>query len=303
VRALAKRLKERDIPYRVDVSAKTLCTFRIGGTLALVIEPRCEWELCEAIALCRKGSIPFEILGNGSNVLFEDGYLSLAVIRTAALDVIRILPNGILAGSGVPLPRLCAVAAQNGLDGLQFACGIPATLGGALAMNAGAHGRSISDVVKKVKLVDTKTGEIRTDIHFEKNASYRNCGYEKKNTVFLNAELSLKADADPQALLAQIRHLKAQRKAVQPVEVPSAGCVFKRPHPDLPIGKLLDELGCKGMRVGGAEVSEKHAAFIVNTGGACAADVKVLMGNIQKIAKKERGMILSSEIGIISGRT
>lgn len=303
MRALAKRLKERDIPYRADVCAKTLCTFRIGGTLALVIEPRCEGELREAITLCREGNVPFEILGNGSNVLFEDGYLSLAVIRTAALDAVRVLPSGIFAGCGVLLPRLGNVAAQNGLDGLQFACGIPATLGGALAMNAGAHGKSVSDVVKKVKLLNTETGEIETDFHFQKNASYRSCGYKSENTIFISAELTLRPNADPQVLLAQMRHLKMQRKTCQPVELPSAGCVFKRPHPDLSIGKLLDELGCKGMCVGGAAVSEKHAAFIVNTGGARAADVKELMDNIQKIAEKERGMILSSEIRIISGRT
>ncbi len=302
MRALADKLKEKDIPYRTDVSAATLCTFRIGGTLALVIEPRCTGELCEAIALCRKERYPFEILGNGSNVLFDDGYLSLAVIRTVGLDAFRILPNGILAGCGISLPRLCYIAATNGLGGLVFACGIPATLGGALQMNAGAHGKSVSDVVKSVKLLDLEDGNIKTDIYFKKNASYRNCGSQYKNALFLGAELELQADQDPQPLLAEMQRLKAQRKASQPVEFPSAGCVFKRPHPDLSIGKLLDELGCKGMRVGGAEVSQRHAAFIVNTGGASAADVKNLMWEIRKKAEKERGMTLTSEIRFISSR-
>lgn len=300
MKALARKLKERGIPYRVDVSAVTLCTFRIGGTVAMVIEPRCEWELCEAVLLCRACYVPYEILGNGSNVLFEDGYLSLAVIRTVALDACRVLPSGILASCGVALPRLCHLAATRGLGGLAFACGIPATLGGALAMNAGAHGKQISDFVKFAKILDLKTGEIKTDFHFKKNALYRNNGYKGENILFLSAELELQTNADPDALFAEMKHLKAQRKASQPIEIPSAGCVFKRPRSDVPIGKLLDELGCKGMCEGGAEVSAKHAAFIVNKGGATAADVKKLIRKIQEKAEKEREMIPECEIRIIS---
>lgn len=299
---LVRKLKEWGIPYRSDVCAVTLCTFRIGGTVALVIEPRCEWELCEAVLLCRACRVPYEILGNGSNVLFEDGYLPLAVIRTKALDACRVLPTGLWAGCGATLPHLCHLAATSGLDGLAFACGIPATLGGALAMNAGAHGKQISDFVRSVKILDLKTGGIKTDFYFKKNASYRNNGYKGENLLFLSAELELQANADPDALLAEIKRMKAQRRASQPVEIPSAGCVFKRPHPDVPIGKLLDELGCKGMCEGGAEVSAKHAAFIVNKGGATAADVKTLIRKIQEKAEKERGMIPECEIRLISGK-
>ncbi len=302
MRVLAQRLKEKDIPYRTDVAAASLCTFRIGGTVALVIEPRCEGELYDALTLCRTGRYPFEILGNGSNVLFEDGYLSLALIRTAALDHLRFLPGAVRVGCGVMLPRLCQLAAVHGLEGLQTFCGIPATLGGALAMNAGAHGKQISEIVKCVKTLHLDTGEIKTDFNFKKNASYRNCGYKDKNILFVCAELTLREGADTQTLLAEMQALKAQRKATQPIELPSAGCVFKRPCEEMPIGKFLDDLGCKGMQVGGAEVSKKHAAFIVNTGGASAADVKILMQEIQKKAEKERGMILTSEIRIISDR-
>ena len=302
MRALLGNLKEKDIPYRTDVSATTLCTFRIGGTVALVIEPRCIQELYEACALCRAARYPFEILGNGSNVLFEDGYLPLAVVRTKLLDACRLLPWGIWAECGAPLPRLCHVAAANGRGGLGFACGIPATLGGALAMNAGAHGGVLSDVVKSVKLLNVTSGEIKTDVNFKNNALYRNGGFKDENTLILGAELELNNGFAPEQLLAEIKRLRDERRARQPVELPSAGCVFRRPHPWLPIGKLLDELGCKGMRVGGAEVSQKHAAFIVNIGNATAADVKALMREIEKKAEKERGMTLTSEIRIISGR-
>ena len=301
MRALLKELKEQEIPYHTDVDARTLCTFRIGGTVALVIEPRCVGELQSAVALCRTYGVSFEVLGNGSNVLFEDGYLSLAVIRTAALDAVRVFSNGVWAGCGVLLPRLCHSAATHGLDGLTFACGIPGTLGGALKMNAGAHGKSISDVVKSVKYLDLNTAEIKTDFNLKKSASYRKCGFCYENKLFLSAELELRGGETPARLLAEIRQLKAARRASQPTDMPSAGCVFKRPYPELPIGKLLDELGCKGMRVGGATVSERHAAFILNEGGASAADVKKLMWEIQKKAEKERGMTLESEIRIISG--
>ena len=302
MRALEKRLKERDIPCRANVSARELCTFRIGGTVALVIEPRCEGELCEAIALCKRGNYSFEILGNGSNVLFEDGYLHLAVIRTAALHNIRVLTNGVRAGCGASLPLICNVAARHGLSGIQELCGIPATLGGALAMNAGAHGKQLSNVVKCVKLLDLATCEIKTDFNFQKNALYRNCGKQYENALFLSAELTLNGNADPCDLLAEIKRLKVLRKEAQPLDLPSAGCAFKRPCEAIPVGKFLDELGCKGLRVGGAEVSQKHAAFILNRGDASAADVKKLMQEIQKKAEKERGMILESEIRIVSNR-
>ena len=302
MRALVGKLKKRGIPYREGVCGATLCTFHIGGTVALVIEPRCEGELLEAIALCRAGAYPFEILGNGSNVLFEDGYLSLVLIRTVALDAVRVTAEGIRAGCGVMLPRLCHLSAARGLAGLQALCGIPGTLGGALAMNAGAYGKQISELVKCVRTVDLSTNKIKTDFNFKKNASYRDCGYKGENVLFLSAELALDKGADPQALLAEMRALKMQRKTAQPMDLPSAGCAFKRPCADIPIGKFLDELGCKGMRAGGAEVSEKHAAFIVNKGGASASDVKKLMLEIQKKAEKERGMILSSELRIISDR-
>ena len=300
MRAPENELKEADVPYRVNVSGASLCTFRIGGTVALVIEPRCRGELLHAVSLCQAARVPFEILGNGSNVLFEDGYLHLAVIRTTALDQIRVLPDGICVGCGVSLPYLCYFAARRGMSGLQAFCGIPGTLGGALAMNAGAHGKQISGLVRSVEILDLNTLKITTCIDFKKNASYRKHGFCGENTLFLSAELELSERAEPSEILAEMQRLRALRKATQPLDLPSAGCVFKRPLPDLPIGRFLDELGCKGMRVGGVEVSQKHAAFIVNRGGADAADVKKLMLEIQKKAEKERGMLLESEIRIIS---
>ena len=297
--ALEKKFQEYGIPYRTDVCAALLSTFRIGGIVGIVAEPRCEGELLQAATLCRACGAPYAVIGNGSNLLFEDGRIETVIIRTVALDAVRITKTGAHASCGVPLPKLSALTARAGFSGLQFACGIPGTLGGGLAMNAGAHGKCLSDVVRAVRIWDPDTCEIKTDINFKWNTSYRNIGYKDKNTVFLSADLVLEPDKDPEVILAEIKHLKVARAAAQPLQFPNAGCAFCRPHPDLPIGKLLDELGCKGMAVGAAAVSQKHAAFIVNRGGASANDVKKLMLEIKKKVEKERGIILQSEIRII----
>lgn len=297
--ALEGKFQEYGIPYRTNVCAATLSTFRIGGVIGIVAEPRCEWELLNAVTLCRACGAPYTVIGNGSNLLFEDGRIETVIIRTVALDAVRITQTGVRASCGTLLPKLSVLTAKAGFSGLQFACGIPGTLGGGLAMNAGAHGKCLSDVVRAVRVWDPDTNEIKTDINFKWNTSYRNIEYKAKNSLFISAELALCHGSDPAEIEAEIKRLRVARAGAQPLQFPSAGCVFCRPCPDLPIGKLLDELGCKGMAVGGAAVSQKHAAFIVNRGGASANDVKKLMLEIQKKVEKERGIILQSEIRII----
>lgn len=299
IRRLKKKLEEQGILYREQVPTATLCTFQIGGIATLVVTPQCEKELVDTVSLCQGLGIPFVLIGRGSNLLFEDGRITAVLIRTTALDAVRLTRNGIYASCGVFLPRLCLVAAREGLGGLEFACGIPGTLGGALTMNAGAHGSAISDVVKSVRLLDLCDGKIKTDFHFKQNTSYRNCGYKPDSVLFLSAELELEPGTDTGMILAQMRAYSTTRRAAQPLSFPSAGCVFRRPDPHIPIGKLLEETGCKGMAVGGASVSEKHAAFIVNNGGASANDVEILIQKIQKKVQKERGIFLKPEIRII----
>ncbi len=298
-RALARILKEKDIPVREGVSAATLSTFRIGGNVALLVEPRTLTELQETIEACQKSRAPFAILGKGSNVLFADEPITTVLIRTVNLNRYRETERGFAAQCGVSLPLLSLHAARRGLGGLTFACGIPGTLGGALVMNAGAYGECLCGVVKGVSALDVDTNEIKTLLPHELNSSYRYTVFQDKKYVALEVELVLRKGEDPEGLLQDIREKKAQRSRSQPLELPSAGSSFRRPSEELPVGKILEELGLKGLRCGNAAVSQKHAGFIVNLGGATAADVRSLIAQIQKITERERGISLIPEICFI----
>lgn len=287
---LEEVLKRRSIPYRCRVSAATLCTFRIGGVARLVVEPRCIGELIDVVACCEQQGISYAVIGRGSNVLFDDGEIETVLIRTVGLDAIRVEENGrVRADCGASLGALTKLAAREGLIGIGFACGIPGTVGGALFMNAGAHGKSILDVTESVQIWDADKREIKTLFNDQLNNSYRKSVFQAKKAVILQATLCLEAGGDPTAIAAEMRELLKRRNATQPTDLPSAGSVFRRPAPDVPLSKILDELGLKGRRVGGAMVSPKHAGFIVNDGGATAKDVRTLMWEIQNIVERERG--------------
>ena len=296
-RTLEDVLKQRGIPYRSNVSTATLCTFRIGGIARLVIEPQCMGELIAALCLCREHARSYAVIGRGSNLLFDDNAIDTVLIRTAALDAVRILANGrIVADCGVPLGTLSATAARAGLAGLAFACGIPGTVGGALYMNAGAHGKCMLDLVETAEIWNPELQKIETLFNHQLNNSYRNSAFKAKNTVVLRATLALLPDADPAPIFAEMRALLQKRNTTQPTDLPSAGSVFCRPAPDVPLSRIMDELGLKGLRVGGAMVSPKHAGFIVNTGSATANDVRALIEQIQNILEREKGFRPVTEI-------
>lgn len=279
--------------------AATLCSFHIGGPVTALIEPRCEGELIESITLCHRLGKRFCVIGRGSNLLFGDGMIETVLIRTTGLDATR-LSNAVLdAQCGASLQRLCAIAAGQGFRDLAFACGIPGTLGGAITMNAGAYGKSMQDVVHTVRVFDLDDAEIKTLFNHQLNFSYRNSIFQSKNLVLLSATLSLQQPELSNRIRAEMRALNAARRSAQPVLLPSAGSVFKRPEKDVPLARILDELGLKGMRRGGAEVSRQHAGFIVNLGGATAADVTALICEIQKITERERGIRPEPELRFI----
>lgn len=300
IRALTDVLKERKIPYSQNVLASTLCTFRIGGTVRLLIEPQCIGELVCVADRCTRLQLPYAVIGRGSNILFGDGCIETVLIRTVALDAVRILENGrICADCGVSLSALTLRAASAGLGGLAFACGIPGTVGGALYMNAGAHGSSILDLVESVLVWDAEDGNIKTLFNDKLNNSYRNSIFQEKKMLVLQTVLQLKTDCDPQQIHAQMRALQERRRATQPIGMPSAGSTFRRPSPEICLSKILDDLGLKGMQVGGAAVSPKHAGFIVNNGGATARDVRLLVERIQNIVEREKGFRPIPEIRLI----
>ena len=297
------RLKDvlnlREIPFREYVSAATLSTFALGGPVSLVIEPRCIGELIEAAMLCKRCDARFWVVGRGSNVVFADEMADTVLIRTVYLDAVRETPCGVRAECGATMMALSHDAACRGFGDLVFACGIPGTLGGALFMNAGAYGKNISELVKSVTALDLLTGEIKTILHHQLNYSYRNSVFQSKKLLILSAELRFCECRDRTAVFSEMRSLNRARRNAQPLDLPSGGSAFKRPCEQLAVGRLLEELGLKGMRRGNAAVSEKHAGFLVNLGGAKASDVTQLIREIQKIAEKERGIRLEPELRFI----
>lgn len=288
--AFEEVLKERGIPFRNGVPTAGLCTFRIGGPCKRLIRPRCAGELIAAVRAAKRYGEPYAVIGGGSNVLFCDGIETVSLISTRGINgIAEVRPDVWRVGAGVPLPRLAHLTGRAGFGDLTFACGIPGTVGGGVVMNAGAHGKCLGACIKSVLAYDAEHDEIKTYFQKELNISYRKTIFQSNNEIVLDAVLTWTEREDPAVIAARADALLAARRAAQPVSEPSAGSTFRRPSPDVPIGRILDELGLKGLTRGGAAVSEKHAGFIVNKGGATAADVLALIGEIQTITQKEKG--------------
>lgn len=291
--------KQTTISHRTDVDARTLCSFRIGGVCPLVIEPQCTGELIEAVRICHLLHVPFAVIGRGSNLLLGDGEMEHVLIRTTALDALRRTRDGIAAESGCTLARLAHFAARDGLAELAFAAGIPGTVGGAIFMNAGAYGNEIGALVKNVTVLDIQNARVellaRSDLCF----GYRSSILQESGAVVLAAELALPEQRPPAEILAEMRLLAQKRRETQPLHLPSAGSIFRRPASGEPMGRVIEELGLKGLRCGNVAVSEKHAGFFVNLGGGSAADVRSLIAQIQQNVERKRGFLPIPEIRYI----
>ncbi|MBQ9099659.1 MAG: UDP-N-acetylmuramate dehydrogenase [Clostridia bacterium] len=293
-------LKQQDLSYRTNISTATLCSFRIGGLAPIVIEPLCLHELIRAVELCDDAGVPFSVIGKGSNVLFDDSPLDRVLIRTVKLDAIQAMGNGELRVlCGTALPALVVKAARQGLAGFTWAAGIPGTVGGGIWMNAGAYGKSMENAVKSVENFDRKERKIKTLFNKELGFPYRNSRFQSDNCLILSAVLAVTPNADFQELQREINRYQKYRRDTQPLEYPNAGSTFRRPSPERPLAPILEELGLKGMTVGGASISHKHAGFIVNAGNATAADVRRLIFEIQNIVERERGFRPIPEICMI----
>ena len=293
---LILRLKERKIAYREHVPGSTLTTLHIGGDCPLVIEPQCAGELQTAARLCRDAGVRFDVIGGGSNLLISDKGIPWAVISTRKMRGVT-RRNGVLrAMCGAPLPLLLQAFAKAGDNSFLFAAGIPGTVGGGLYMNAGTGGHGVLDTVYSVCVLDAETLNFKTVFQKECNISYRNSAFQVKNDLIVSADFPVRDMCDPEEIFNGIRTRLALRKASQPLEYPNAGSTFKRHDPAVPLSRLLDELGLRGMRVGGAAISEKHAGFLVNLGGATAADVMKLIGKVQDIAERSLGFRPEMEI-------
>ena len=294
---LIEQLQKAGIPLAEKEPMTRRTTFGIGGP-ALLLRPRSRAELQAAMTLCREaGEEPF-ILGRGSNLLVSDSGISRPVIQLDGdFTAITREGNTLRCGAGASLIAVCRAAAENSLSGIEWGYGIPGSLGGGVYMNAGAYGGELRDVLTEVTFLD-EAGEYRTLPAAELSLSYRHSIFEERpGTVIVEAVLTL-TPGDPAAIRAAMEDYMSRRREKQPLEYGSAGSTFKRPVGNY-ASALVDQCGLKGLSVGGAEVSRKHAGFIINRGGATAADVRELIAEVQRIVREKTGYTLECEIKYI----
>lgn len=294
---LIEQLQKAGIPLAEQEPMTRRTTFGIGGP-ALLLRPRSRAELQAAMTLCREaGEEPF-ILGRGSNLLVSDSGISRPVIQLDGdFTAITREGNTLRCGAGASLIVVCRAAAENSLSGIEWGYGIPGSLGGGVYMNAGAYGGELRDVLTEVTFLD-EAGEYRTLPAAELSLSYRHSIFEDRpGTVIVGAVLTL-TPGDPAAIRAAMEDYMSRRREKQPLEYGSAGSTFKRPVGNY-ASALVDQCGLKGLSVGGAEVSRKHAGFIINRGGATAADVRELIAEVQRIVREKTGYTLECEIKYI----
>ena len=293
---LIKELEKFNIGFAENAPTAPLSTFRIGGTVELAISPKNAEQLSAAVSLLNGYGVRFFVLGNGSNVLFCDGVLEGAVILTQKIADISVSGHTVKASAGASLAALANAAARASLSGIEFAKGIPGTFGGAVYMNAGAYGGSISDVLTCSTALNIRTGELE-QIR-EHNFGYRASVYMSNNDLIcVGAELELR-DGNREEIEASMQAMAQKRRASQPLEYPSAGSYFKRPEGYF-AGKLIEDCGLKGARIGGAAVSDKHAGFIINLGCATADDVLRLEENVRTEVLSRFGVTLEREVRLI----
>lgn len=272
-------------------------SFRIGGPAKRMAFPSAPEEMVLLCGYAEEQGLSPLVIGNGTNLLISDNGLDRLVISTRKMDVIEPVGEGVLrAGAGATLARLATVACDMGLDGLAFAHGIPGSVGGGVAMNAGAYGGEMKDVVSRVAVLFPDG--IRYYHKEQMDFSYRHSLLsDHREAIVLYAEFTL-AKGEKGTIRAAMQDLMARRKDKQPLEYPSAGSTFKRPEGHF-AGALVEQAGLKGFTVGGAQVSEKHAGFIINIGGATCADVTSLMKEVSRRVEERFGVTLEPEVKII----
>ena len=275
-------------------------TWRIGGPVELLVQPESTEELRQALQEAKASRKPFYVIGSGSNLLVADDGLAGTVIKLGgSLRGLQMTGQTIIAEAGVPLPFLARKAAEHNLSGLEFAAGIPGTIGGAVVMNAGAYQSQMSDIVTGVTCCDAE-GKLLTLSTEQCGFSYRNSRFkQQKDLVVVSVQLELKA-GKKEEILAQMQKNTTARNAKQHVEYPSAGSIFKNPPQDA-AGRLVELVGAKGWRQGGAMVSEKHSNFIINTGAATCEDVLQLVKKVKQAVLDKTGVLLEEEI-LLLGR-
>jgi len=272
-------------------------SFKIGGPAEVLLTPKTYEEVARLVVALESKGTRYTILGNGTNVLFPDeGYPGVVVKLGDDLSRIEVRKNQIVAQAGALLSRVSKVALKHHLSGLEFASGIPGTLGGAVAMNAGAYGGEMKDVISEVKAL-TREGEILVFTGSQMAFGYRDSLVKEKGYIVLETTLALEK-AQGEVIASKMRELDEKRKSKQPLHLPSAGSTFKRP-PGHYAGKLIEDAGLRGLRYGGAMVSELHCGFVVNVQEATYEEVTTLMKVIQRTVHEKFGVDLEPEVKII----
>ncbi len=272
-------------------------TFRVGGPAEYLVTPQIA-QIPQVVELCRRYDLPLTVIGNGSNLLIADGGLRGVVMEIGkAASGIRVIDEKDLAVSaGSLLSETAAFAAKEGLAGMEFAAGIPGSLGGAVVMNAGAYGGEMKDILSGVRVL-TQRGEIRVRPADELELSYRHSRMMDERDIVLEARLNLTQDSTA-VIRARMEELRKKRVEKQPLEYPSAGSTFKRPEGYF-AGKLIEDAGLRGFRVGDAQVSEKHCGFVINRGAATAAQILELMQEVQRRVREHSGVDLEPEVRLL----
>lgn len=292
-----QKLLAEGFTFKENEPLASHCTFKIGGKARLFVQPETEQQLCHAIELCCAEPMRYYLLGNGSNILFADEGFDGVVIDISALKgSVEVHGELFTAGAGVRLSALCKAALEQGMSGLEFAYGIPGTVGGAVYMNAGAYGGEMKDVLVSVRYQNVD-GEILEAAASELDLGYRHSIFEENGGCILSATFRLKP-GEPEQIRAKMEELMAKRLEKQPLDKPSAGSTFKRPAGAF-AAALIDQCGLRGYRHGGAAVSDKHCGFVVNLGGASCADVLALCDEVRAIVKEKTGYDLEKEIRVV----
>lgn len=296
--AFAESLKSDNCEILINSPMSRQTSFRVGGNADIIAFPKNENELVSILKNAAENNVPCIVIGNGSNLLIKDCGIQGLVVKTTAMDP-KITVDGdiIRCSAGASLSKLCMAALENSLTGLEFAYGIPGTVGGAIYMNAGAYGGEIKDVLTSVCHI-TPDLDVRTVAAENLNLGYRKSFYsENPGFIISSAEFRLnKGNKDE--IKAKMDDLIGRRKDKQPLEFPSAGSTFKRPEGYF-AGALIEECGLKGHRIGGAEVSEKHAGFIINRYSGTASDVLELIEFVKNTVKENTGVTLEPEVKIL----
>ena len=271
-------------------------TFRVGGPADVLVQPD-ETALAAILALCRQNHVPYSFIGNGSNLLVGDkGIRGVVIEMTDPMGNIEVDGTKITAQAGAMLSKIANTAASNGLGGMEFAAGIPGSVGGAVVMNAGAYGGEMKDIIEKVYVLDENGAQLELD-RGALDLGYRHSCIPEKKYIVTKVVLEL-VPRNEAEIRSEMKELNEKRAEKQPLQYPSAGSTFKRPEGYF-AGKLIMDAGLRGYQVGGAQVSEKHCGFVINKGDATAADICQLMRDVSDKVQAQFGVVLEPEVKMI----